>query len=410
MLKRHHPWFRHPPAQARGRHCWNDVNPTDDGLRLNTTTEGAVVILEAGATIGSGYTLCGQTLPGDRGFFGNPLVQERLSKYPALHAMLSFFRKVHGIDLVGVGLEEVWTFLDFSSRDLYRPLSDLANERNEWLHAIRKPQSTRDDDHYWTRFYPKHRTIPVPNEIDQKLNLLAGWDLRRLVSEIYGAVDAPGDRNIYDLLLTKYKILPDDTTTFISLNYDLVLEHALTHATAPWYYPHVSTTVDRDQRGIQIIKPHGSLNWLFEGNVPFVSITTDYRIGPVTHRCFAENRFKEAMIIPPTHLKQPVNIPETQALETQELLSKLWKTMAHALIDASRVFIIGYSFPSTDHHLRTLFYQVSHERRGKKYSEGHCCTRADGGQQEFVFGTAARVCAVEWFHPHERGFKDFVDT
>jgi hypothetical protein len=232
MLKRHHPWFRHPPAQARGRHCWNDVNPTDDGLRLNTTTEGAVVILEAGATIGSGYTLCGQTLPGDRGFFGNPLVQERLSKYPALHAMLSFFRKVHGIDLVGVGLEEVWTFLDFSSRDLYRPLSDLANERNEWLHAIRKPQSTRDDDHYWTRFYPKHRTIPVPNEIDQKLNLLAGWDLRRLVSEIYGAVDAPGDRNIYDLLLTNIRscqttplLLSASTTISFSSTRSLMRPH-----------------------------------------------------------------------------------------------------------------------------------------------------------------------------------------
>lgn len=111
---------------------------------MNTTTESAVVILGAGATIGSGYTLCGRTLPGDRGFFGNPLVQERLSKYPALHAMLGFFRK-DGDNLVGVGLEEVWTFLDFSSRDLYRPLTDLANERNEWL------QST--DHHLRTLFY-----------------------------------------------------------------------------------------------------------------------------------------------------------------------------------------------------------------------------------------------------------------
>lgn len=369
---------------------------------MNTTTESVVVILGAGATIGSGYTLCGQSLPGDRGFFDNRLVQERLSKYLALNVLLGYFRKVHGKDLAGVGLEEVWTFLDFSSGDLYRPLTDLANERKEWLQAIRQPQSRRDDDHYWTRFYREDRTIPAPNEID--LNLLAGWELRCLVSEIYGAVDAPGDPNVYNLLLMK---IPQDTTV-ISLNYDLVLEHALTHATAPWYYAHVSTTVDRDQRGVQVIKPHGSLNWLFKGNVPFVSITTDYRIGPVTHRCFVENRFKEAMIIPPTHLKRPVNIPETQALETRELLSKLWKSMAEKLKAASHVFIIGYSFPSTDHHLRTLFYQVSHDRRGKKYSEVHCCTRADGGQEGLVFGTANRFFHSERFHPHERGFKDFV--
>jgi len=238
-------------------------------------------------------------------------------------------------------------------------VTDLANERNEWLHAIRQPQSRRDDDHYWTRFYREDRAIPVPNEIDPKLNLIAGWDLGRLVSEIYGAVDAPGDPKVYNLLLTKYEIPRDGNTTFISLNYDLVLEDALTRATAPWYYAHVSTTVDREQHGFQIIKPHGSLNWLRTGNVPFVSITTDYRIGPVTHRCFEENRFEEAMIIPPTHLKQPVNIPETQAAATRELLSKVWKSMADTLIAASRVFIIGYSFPSTDHHLRTLFYQVS---------------------------------------------------
>ena len=40
--------------------------------------------------------------------------------------------------------------------------------------------------------------------------------------------------------------------------------------------------------------------------------------------------------------------------------------MACALINASRVFIIGYSFPSTDHHLRTLFYQVNHKRAETK--------------------------------------------
>ena len=55
--------------------------------------------------------------------------------------MLSFLRKVHGDNLADVGLEEVWTFLDFSSRDLYRPLADLANERNAWSEAIRKPES-----------------------------------------------------------------------------------------------------------------------------------------------------------------------------------------------------------------------------------------------------------------------------
>jgi hypothetical protein len=364
----------------------------------------AVVILGAGATVGSGYKLCGETLPGDRCFFVNRLVQERLSKYPALNTMLSFFRKVHGDDLDRVGLEQVWTFLDFSSRPLYRPLTDLAKERKAWSEAIRKPESTRDDDHYWTRFYRRNRIIPVPRDLN--LHLLVGWDLRRLVSEIYGAVDPPADLNVYNLLLRNYDIPPDDTTTFISLNYDLVLEDALTRASRPWYYAHVSTTVDRNQQGIQVIKPHGSLNWLFKGHDPFVSITTDY-LGPVTHRSVVEDQFEEALVIPPTHLKQPLNNPETQAPETQELLSNLWKSIAKALKDASHVFIIGYSFPSTDHHLRTLFYQVNHERAdmGLKYTEVHCCTR--GGTKR-VFKTAKRFFSSERPYSYREGFEDFV--
>ena len=100
---------------------------------MNTTNDNTVVILGAGATIGSGYTLRNQRLPGDRDFFSNPSVEKRISGYPALDTMLRFFREVHGDDLIGVGLEQVWTFLDFSSRDLYRPLTDLAKDREEWL-------------------------------------------------------------------------------------------------------------------------------------------------------------------------------------------------------------------------------------------------------------------------------------
>jgi len=329
--------------------------------------------------------------------------------------MLRFFREVHQKDLVGVGLEQVWTFLDFSSRDLYQPLTDLAKDCKEWLKVTRKSVPKRDDDHCWTRYYRDDRTIPVPVDIDRKLHLLAGWDLRRLVSEIYGPIEPPAV-NVYDLLLEKHHILPDSATTFISLNYDLVLERALDLVKAPWYYAQVSTTEDRDQDGIQVIKPHGSLNWLFKGNVPSVSISTDYR-GPVAHRSWVENRFREALIIPPTHLKQPVNIPETQAPATKELLAKLWKSMADALINASRVFIIGYSFPSTDHHLRTLFYRVNHKRAETKlkYREVRCCTwvpkNAARDEAKKLFEAAEGFFPTDTsrhFYKH-KSFKDFVN-
>lgn len=373
---------------------------------MNEKSDNTVIILGTGATVGSGYTCSGQRLPGDRGFFGNSVVQKRLLDYPALDIMLGVFRKVHGKDFDKVGLEEVWTFFEFSSKDVYRQLTDLTKERRDWLGRICKPGSKSDDEHFWSRFYREDRTIPMPTDID--MSLLAGWDLRRLLSRIYGEVDAPHDGNVYESLLKNRDIPKDCTTTFISLNYDFIVEDALTRAGLPWYYVHIPTSVERDPSGIQVIKPHGSLNWVFKGNVPCISIATDYKHEPVANRSFDANRFEEAMIIQPTQLKQAINIRETQAPETQRLLSHLWKSMANALTAASRVFIIGYSFPSTDHHLRTLFYQVNHKRDFGKYEEVHCCTRADGGQEKLVFANANRFFPAEKFHPHDRGFADFA--
>jgi len=117
------------------------------------------------------------------------------------------------------------------------------------------------------------------------------------------------------------------------------------------------------------------------------------------------------MIIPPTQLKQAINMSKTQLPETTALLSSIWRSMTDALVDASRVFVIGYSFPSTDHHLRTLFHQVRHTRdrqQTKEYDEVYCCTLANGGQEGLVFENANRFFPAKSFHPHDRGFEDFV--
>jgi len=380
---------------------------------MTDTSKSTVVILGTGATIGSGYTRCGESLPGDQGFFCNPLVQSLLQKekYPALYLMLGTFRKMYGENLSAVGLEEVWTFLEFSAKDIYKPLTILDKERKEWLTEIRKPEFRSDDEHCHCQHYREDRTIPTPTDID--LHLLAGWDLRRLLCRIYGEVAVPSKGNVYESLITKIEKEGGGTLTFISLNYDTILEMALTCAGRPWHYRHVQSTESRDETGIRILKPHGSFNWLFKGNIPPVSISTDYRLDPVTHRSFEVNQFEEAMIIPPTQLKQAINIKETQPPETVALFSKIWQSMADALAEASHVFIIGYSFPSTDHHLRTLFYQVYHRRereKSKKYDEVYCCTLANGWQEGLVFANANRFFPAKCFHPHDRGFEYFMES
>ncbi|PWB82066.1 MAG: hypothetical protein C3F08_00555, partial [Candidatus Methylomirabilota bacterium] len=352
-------------------------------------------------------------LPGDRGFFGNPGVQKYLSDYPALDVMLDFFRRMHGGDLAEVGLEEVCTFLEFCSNGPYKDSYDLSNEKQEWLRRIRI--SNRDDEHCLCEEFRADRRIP-PDLGSIDMSLLVGWDLRCLLSETYREIESPGVPTNYQKLMESYKIPEARPTVFISLNYDTVLERALTCAEFPWYYAHIPTATERDPSGITVIKPHGSLNWMFRGNVPSVSITTDYRPDPVTHRSCKVNQFQEAMIIAPTQLKGALNIPETQAALTIDLFGKIWKSVADALVDADRVFTIGYSFPSTDHHFRTLLRLVNAKRKWKNYEEVYCCTVADREKKddgekektESVFKDAKLFFPAENFYPDDRGFEDFV--
>ena len=190
-----------------------------------------VVMVGTGASIGSGYTRCSHNLPGDRRFFGNPVVQELLEsgRYPALGLMLESFRKLHSMKLDSVGLEEVWAFLEFVGKEFLSESVDLKQQRDAWLEAIRKPESQTDDEHCLCKRYREDQTIPQSDEID--LLLLAGWDLRRLLSRVYDDLVPPRDTlpsydhaNRYKALLDRFGIAENGSTILISLNYDTVLE------------------------------------------------------------------------------------------------------------------------------------------------------------------------------------------
>lgn len=152
-----------------------------------------VVLLGTGASIGSGYTRCGHNLSGDRGFVGNPVVRELLEsgRYPALKLMLESFWKLHPMELDSLGLEEVWTFLEFAGKEFLRESVDLKQQRDEWLQAIRNPESEVDDEHCLCKRYREDQTIPPAGSID--LLLLAGWDLRRLLSRVFDSFVPPQD-------------------------------------------------------------------------------------------------------------------------------------------------------------------------------------------------------------------------
>lgn len=382
-------------------------------MAVAETQTDTVVLLGTGATIGSGYTKCGKRLPGDRNFFDNDIVRGLLAGYPALNVMLNVFRTIHGEELSGLGLEAVWAFLEYGSQEPYHSLAELSGKREEWLQQISRAEAGSEDDHELTRRIRQDSTIPPADDID--LYLLAGWDLRRMLARVYEGVAVPSHRvpeeNVYRKLISRY--LKDDTTTFISLNYDLVLERALYDASVNWHYRTIRTEVSRNPKGIAVVKPHGSLNWRFTGNEPSVSISTDYSLEPVANRSVEENRFTQAMIVPPTQLKPEIHLPFTQSPKANALISGLFRSMSEALLSAKRVLVIGYSFPPTDQHIRTLLLQVNQERErrnggGAMYDEVYCCTLANGGEEGRVFADVARFFPSRCFHPFDRGFEAFV--
>ena len=373
---------------------------------MNTTNVETVIILGAGASVGSGYTRGGHRLPGDRGFFGNTLVQEYLhsGQFPAIKEVLGSFEPRYGRSLDSIGLEEAWTLLDFADRLLLRDSKQFLNESDEWLKAIRRPDSQTDDEHCECRRCRTDHTIP-PAEV--RLLLVAGWDLRRLLTRVYDRLSPPA-RNLYHALLETNGIPRDDHTAVMSLNYDTVLEHGVSDAGIPWHYRPVRSTKQRDPHGIHVLKPHGSLNWSFRGNEPPVEIDTGCHLSPIACRSEATDKFEEAMIIPPTALKQAITVPETQDPELTRLFVEIWREALEALSNAKRIFVIGYSFPQTDLHLRTMFHLAAHKRQ-RQYDEVICCTLADG-QQGGVFGEVVRLLPSRSFRLCDKGFEAFVSA
>lgn len=115
------------------------------------------------------------------------------------------------------------------------------------------------------------------------------------------------------------------------------------------------------------------------------------------------------MIIPPTQIKQAITVAETQKPEVRKLFREIWTEAVDALHAASRVLVIGYSFPPTDLHLRTMFHLASRKRKFQKFKEVFCCTKADReGEEKPVFDNAAQYLKANSFHKCAEGFDNFV--
>lgn len=150
-------------------------------------------------------------------------------------------------------------------------------------------------------------------------------------------------------------------TSFISLNYDILIDNALlgadgldldytvefVNAGSDWRQP-------RSTQSIKLFKLHGSLNWLYCPTCRTMRITPrdkgvcrlKWRPGDCV--CSKCRSLAVPIIIPPTYFKALSNL----------YLRQIWHAAEQALLECNRIVFCGYSFPDADVHVRYLLKRV----------------------------------------------------
>jgi len=148
--------------------------------------------------------------------------------------------------------------------------------------------------------------------------------------------------------------------SFISLNYDILLDYALMDLYSRW---NIDYGIDfrnfhgpRQGRGIKLLKLHGSLNWAFCPVCNSMKLSLEGKIADriITERipCERDGATQRPLIIPPTWLKVYDNAH----------LTRIWLEAEHVLRNAEAVFFIGYSIPESDVHIRYLLKKSLYRR------------------------------------------------
>lgn len=175
-------------------------------------------------------------------------------------------------------------------------------------------------------------------------------------------------KDIHDLLvknLQKNKLIND--TIFISTNYDILIDNALSRTynfldvDYGLNFRHMDTIGHQDNfnNHPKLLKIHGSLNWLhcttcnelvltpFEKGV--INLTNDLHEA-LCQKC---ESVYSPLIVPPSFYKDMSNI----------FLGKVWNKAENELKKVEHIIFCGYSFPDADMHIKYLLKRVQMNRR-----------------------------------------------
>ena len=156
-----------------------------------------------------------------------------------------------------------------------------------------------------------------------------------------------------------------ETTTLISLNYDIHMDNALIRARRQFgvdldygtdfaNFDHDDDWTRPGSQSIPLYKLHGSLNWLYCPRCTAVTLTPKEK-GILSRRGRGRCGCKEELapiIVPPSFFKEMSNFH----------LQTIWRKAEHALLSAKKIVFCGYSLPDADMHIKYMLKRAELNR------------------------------------------------
>ncbi len=297
------------------------------------------IFLGAGASKAEGAPLQGELF---RDYFLSPAF--KASHDVMDRELATFFFQMFNIDVDNGDVNNI----AFPTFEEVLGLTDLAILRKEaFRHFDIENRATNSGR---LRFISQYLVFLVAKVLEERLRGRAEIH-RRLVSALYGA-----------------DVLKD--IVFISTNYDILIDNALTELYDDnldldygIYFRNFERGGDwkrpRRNKSISLYKPHGSLNWLYCQTCNELEITPKEK-GVVTRlisdfanaSCFECESVYVPLIVPPTFYKDLNNV----------FLSSIWNKADNSLRKVDHVVFCGYSFPDADIHIKYLLKRAQTNR------------------------------------------------
>ena len=299
---------------------------------------------------GAGASKATQQLPIDADF----LFMQKEDALKDLFLGLALDKIFGTSNWVNESLENAWSEID----DNYNlPKVVLTTEEiKKVLQEFENRAASEEKLGEYPRYYSTYFHTTTPRTPHNWLFLFAGWELRKLMLRVLNVRAQSKSLGPYNKLFESAR-REDESFKVVSFNYDTLAEQALRSYR---YYPF------KESDEHEVLKPHGSLNWrhTFPADRPdsidvVNSLSVD-ELGFDETNCLVQHS-----IIGLTRAKREFG-PLEESSAIRFYYPRILDRSAALLASAASLYIIGYSFPLADAHLRTILNKARRQRQGQE--------------------------------------------